>query len=88
MNYMPDIIEYFDTMIGNQMFNPTNDYLNSCLICLINFTEIYKNYFLQRIKDYTLHRIFQLANNSGDENLIHLKDYFQSQIFAIKMQSL
>ena len=87
MNYIPDIIEYLSKMLENQMFNPSNDYLHSCLSFLINSAEIYKKFLFQKISDYTLQRVFQLANDSQDDNIIHLKDYFQSLIFAIKMQS-
>ena len=87
MNYIPDIIEYLSKMLENQMFNPSNDYLHSCLSFLIYSAEIYKKFLFQKISDYTLQRVFQLANDSQDDNIIHLKDYFQSLIFAIKMQS-
>ena len=85
--YMPDIIEYLEIMMKNQMFKPSNDYLQSCLSFLITFGEIYQKYLLQRISDYTLQRIFQFANNSDDDNIIHYKDYFQNMIYAIKMKN-
>ena len=86
-NYMPDIIEYLSIMMQNQMFNPSNDYLHSSLTFLCYFAQIYKKYLFKRIDDYTLQRIFQFANNSEDDNIIHLKDYLQNLIYAIKMQS-
>ena len=74
-------------MMENAMFNPTNNYLTSCITFLIDLAEIYKKYIFKRINDYTLQRLFQLANDSDDDNLIHLKDYLQNLIFTIKMQS-
>ena len=87
MSFIPDIIEYLSIMFKNQRFNPSNDYLQSCLTFLINSAEIYQKYLFQKISDYTLQRVFQLANNSQDDTIIHLKDYFQNLIFAIKMKS-
>ena len=86
-NYMPDIIEYLSTMMEDQMFNPSNDFLNSCLCFLSDFGEIYKKYLFKRINDYTLQRIFQFANNSDNDNIIHLKDILQNLIYTIKMQN-
>ena len=86
-NYMPDIIEYLSVMMEDQMFNPSNDFLNSCLCFLSDFGEIYKKYLFKRINDYTLQRIFQFANNSDNDNIIHLKDILQNLIYTIKMQN-
>ena len=85
--YIPDILEYLDILMGNPMFNPNNNYLDSCISFLIALAEIYKKYTLKKISDYTLQRIFTLANDSDDENIIHLKDYLQNLIFTIRMQS-
>lgn len=86
-NYMPDIIEYLSVMMEDQMFNPSNDFLNSCLCFLSDFGEIYKKYLFKRINDYTLQRIFQFANNSDNDNIIHLKDILQNLIYTVKMQN-
>lgn len=86
-SYIPEILEYLSVMMGNSMFNPTNNYLSSCIAFLIEFGEIYKKFIFKRINDYTFQRIFQLANDSYDDNIIHLKDYLQNLIFTIKMQS-
>ena len=85
--YIPDISNYLIEMMGNSMFNPNNDYLISCLYFLISLADIYKKYILKQINDFTLQRIFQLANESEDDNIINLKDYFQNLIFTIKIQS-
>ena len=85
--YIPDILEYLSVMIGNPMFNPDINYLSSCFAILINLAEIYKKYIFKKINDYTLQRLFTLAIDSYDDNLIRLKDYLQNLIFAIKMQS-
>ena len=85
-NYMQDIFDYLSVMMENQMFNPTNDYLSSCLCFLNNFCEIYNKYLFKKINDYTLQRIFQLANDSDNDNIIHLKDYLQNLVYVIKMQ--
>jgi hypothetical protein len=85
-NYMPDILEYLSTMMANQNFNPSNDYLSSCLYFLNDFSEIYNKYLLKKISDYTLQRIFQLANNSDNDNIVHLKDYLQNVLYIIKMK--
>ena len=84
--YMQTIFDYLKTMIENQMFNPSNDYLSSCLGFLNNFCEIYNKYLFRKINDYTLQRIFQLANDSGNDNIIHLKDYLQNLVYVIKMK--
>jgi hypothetical protein len=86
-NYIPDILDYLGVMMGNPMFNPNNNYLDSCISFVISLAEIYKKYILKKINDYTLQRIFTLANDSNDENVIHLKDYLQNLIFTIRMQS-
>jgi hypothetical protein len=86
-NYLPDILEYLSVMMENSMFNPTNNYLSSCITFLIDLAQIYKKYIFKKINDYTFQRIFQLANDSYDDNLIHLKDYLQNLIFTIKIQS-
>lgn len=86
-SYMPIILEYIEVMMKNTMFNPSNDYLFSCISFLIDFAEIYKKYLFKKVSDYTWQRIFQLANNSSDDNVIHLKDYLQNLIYVIKMQS-
>ena len=85
-SYIPDILEYLSTMMGNSMFNPNNNYLTSCIAFIIDLAEIYKKYIFKRINDYTLQRLFQLSNDSYDDNLIHLKDYLQNTIFIIKSQ--
>ena len=85
--YIPDILDYLGVMMGNPMFNPNNNYLDSCISFVISLAEIYKKYILKKINDYTLQRIFTLANDSNDENVIHLKDYLQNLIFTIRMQS-
>ena len=85
-NYIPDILDYLSVMMENQNFNPNTSYLESCITFLIALAEIYKKYILKKISDYTLQRIFILANDSQDENIIHLKDYLQNLIFTIKMQ--
>ena len=86
-SYMPDIIDYLETMIADQMFNPNGFYLDSCLSFLICFTEIYKQYLFKRVSEYTWQRIFQLANSSDDDNIIHLKDYLQNLLYTVKIQS-
>ena len=86
-NYIPEILEYLSVMMENAMFNPTNNYLSSCITFLIDLAGIYKKYIFKRINDYTLQRLFQLANDSDDDNLMHLKNYLQNLIFTIKMQS-
>jgi hypothetical protein len=85
--YIPDILEYLSIMMQNSMFNPNNSYLSSCITFLIDMAEIYKKYIFKRINDYTLQRLFQLANDSYDDNVIHLKDYLQNLIFTIKTQN-
>ena len=85
-NYMQEIFDYLKDMMENQMFNPSDDYLSSCLGFLNNFCEIYNKYLFLKINDYTLQRIFQLANDSGNDNIIHLKDYLQNLVYAIKMK--
>ena len=85
--YIPEIMEYLSVMMENAMFNPTINYLSSCITFLIDLANIYKKYIFKRINDYTLQRLFQLANDSDDDNLIHLKEYLQNLIFTIKMQS-
>ena len=85
-DYMPTIVEYLQIMLENAMFIPSNDFLNSCISFLIDFGEIYNKYLLRKVNDYTWQRIFQLANNSNDDNIIHLKDYLQNLVCAIKMQ--
>ena len=87
MNYIPEITDYLISMLDNQMFNPSNDYLNSILVFLIDFLEIYNKFILKKLNDYSWQRIFQLANNSNDDNIIHLKDYLQNKIFAIRMKN-
>ena len=87
MNYIPEITDYLTSMLDNQMFNPSNDYLNSILVFLIDFLEIYNKFILKKLNDYSWQRIFQLANNSNDDNIIHLKDYLQNKIFAIRMKN-
>jgi hypothetical protein len=84
--YIPDIIEYIDTMIRNTMFNPSDDYLSNLLLFMIDFSDIYNNYFIKKIDDYIWQRVFQFANNSDDENIIHIKDFLQNQLFSIKMK--
>ena len=86
-SYMPDIIDYLETMIADQMFNPNGFYLDSCLSFLICFTEIYKQYLFKRVSEYTWQRIFQLANSSDDDNIIHLKDYLQNLLYTVKIQA-
>ena len=86
-NYIPDILDYLSVMMGNSMFNPDTNYLSSCFTFLINLAEIYKKYIFKKINDYALQRLFTLAVDSYDDNLIHLKDYLQNLIFTIKMQS-
>ena len=86
-NYVPDILEYLSVMMENSMFNPNNNYLNSCFSFLSDLAEIYKKYIFKKINDYTLQRLFTLANDSYDDEIIHLKDYLQNLIFTIKMQS-
>ena len=85
-NFMPDILEYLGIMMENQNFNPSNDYLSSCLYFLNDFSEIYNKYVTKKINDYTLQRIFQLANNSEDDIIVHLKDYLQNVLYIIKMK--
>ena len=85
--YIPDITNYLEEIMGNPLFNPSNDYLSSCITFLINFADIYKKYFLKKINDFTLQRIFQIANDREDKNIINLKDYFQNLLFTIKIQS-
>ena len=85
-NYIPDIIDYLSTMMKNPMFNPDTNYLSCCFTFLINLVETYKKYIFNKIDDYTLQRLFALAVDSYDDNLIHLKDYLQNLIFTIKMQ--
>ena len=85
--YIPDILDYLSVMMENTMFNPDTNYLSSCFTLLINLAEIYKKYIFKKINDYTLQRLFTLAVDSYDDNLIHLKDYLQNLIFTIKMQS-
>ena len=85
--YIPDILDYLSVMMKNSMFNPDTNYLSSCFTFLINLAEIYKKYIFKKINDYTLQRLFTLAVDSYDDNLIHLKDYLQNLIFTIKMQS-
>ena len=87
MNYIPEITDYLISMLDNQIFNPSNDYLNSILVFLIDFLEIYNKFILKKLNDYSWQRIFQLANNSNDDNIIHLKDYLQNKIFAIRMKN-
>ena len=86
-NYIPDILDYLTTMMENPMFNPSNNYLSSTFALLIDFGEIYKKYIFKKLNDYTLQRLFQLANDSNDDDIIQLKDYLQNLIFTIKMQS-
>ena len=86
-NYIPDILDYLSVMMGNSLFNPNNNYIYSCLSFLIELAEIYKKYIFKKINDYTLQRLFTLANDSYDDEIIHLKDYLQNLIFTIKMQS-
>ena len=74
-------------MIADQMFNPNGFYLDSCLSFLICFTEIYKQYLFKRVSEYTWQRIFQLANSSDDDNIIHLKDYLQNLLYTVKIQA-
>ncbi len=85
--YIPDILDYLSIMMQNSMFNPNNNYLSSCITFLIDLADIYKKYIFKKINDYTLQRLFQLANDSYDDNIIHLKDYLQNLIFTIKTQS-
>ena len=87
MNYIPEITDYLISMLDNQMFNPNGFYLDSCLSFLICFTEIYKQYLFKRVSEYTWQRIFQLANSSDDDNIIHLKDYLQNLLYTVKIQS-
>ena len=86
-NYIPDILDYLSVMMGNSMFNLDTNYLSSCFTFLINLAEIYKKYIFKKINDYALQRLFTLAVDSYDDNLIHLKDYLQNLIFTIKIQS-
>ena len=83
-NFLPEILEYLTTMMENTMFNPSSTYLSSAFSFLIDFGQIYKKQVFRRTNDYTLQRLFQLANNSYDEELINLKDYLQNLIFTIK----
>ena len=85
--YIPDILDYLSAMMDNSMFNPDINYLSCCFTILINLAETYKKYIFKKINDYTLQRLFILAVDSYDDNLIHLKDYLQNLIFTIKMQS-
>ena len=85
--YIPEILDYLSAMMENSMFNPDTNYLCCCFTFLINLAEIYKKYIFKKINDYTLQRLFTLAVDSYDDNLIHLKDYLQNLIFTIKMQS-
>ena len=85
--YIPDIMDYIQNMIDNQMFNPSNDYLNSIITFLIDFLEIYHKYAFKKLNEFTWKRIFQLANNTNNDNIINLKDYLQITIFSIKMKS-
>ena len=73
-NYIPDILDYLTTMMENPMFNPSNNYLSSTFALLIDFGEIYKKYIFKKLNDYTLQRLFQLANDSNDDDIIQLKD--------------
>ena len=86
-NYIPDILDYLSVMMGNSLFYPNNHYIYFCLSILIRLAEIYKKYIFKRINDYTLQRLFTLANDSYDDKTKHLKDYLQNLIFTIKMQS-
>ena len=85
--YIPDILDYLSIIMENSMFNPDINFLSSCFTILINLAETYKKYIFKKINDYTLQRLFTLANDSYDDNLIHLKDYLQNLIFTIKIQS-
>ena len=85
--YLSDILEYLTTMMGNSMFNPSSNFLSSTFSFLIDLAQIYKKIVFKKTNDYTLQRLFQLANNSNDDELINLKDYLQNIIFIIKNQS-
>ena len=86
-NYLPEILEYLTTMMENSMFNPSSTYLSSTFSFLIDFGQIYRKQVFRRTNDYTLQRLFQLANNSYNDEVINLKDYLQNLIFTIKNQS-
>ena len=86
-NYLPEILEYLTTMMENSMFNPSSTYLSSTFSFLIDFGQIYRKQVFRRTNDYTLQRLFQLANNSDNDEVINLKDYLQNLIFTIKNQS-
>jgi hypothetical protein len=86
-NYLPEILEYLTTMMENSMFNPSSNYLSSTFSFLIDFGQIYRKQVFRRTNDYTLQRLFQLANNSYNDEVINLKDYLQNLIFTIKNQS-
>ena len=49
-------------------------------------SEIYRNYLLQKISNYTLQKLYELANDTQDENMIDLTTYFQAKIFLIIFQ--
>lgn len=86
-SYLPEILEYLNVMMENSMFNPSSSYLTSTFSFLIEFGQIYKKQVLKRTSEYTLQRLFQLANNIYDEEVVNLKDYLQNLIFTIKNQS-
>ena len=49
-------------------------------------SEIYRNYLLQKINNYTLQKLYELENETQEENLINLTTYFQAKIFLIIFQ--
>ena len=49
-------------------------------------SEIYRNYLLQKKSNYTLQKLYELANDTQDENMINLTTNFQAKIFLIKFQ--
>ena len=49
-------------------------------------SEIYRNYLLQKKSIYTLQKLYELENETQEENMINLTTYFQAKIFLIKFQ--
>ena len=81
--YIQDITEYLESMMQNQILNPSNEYIRSCLTFLINFAKIYQKFLLNKINDYSLERLFNFANKSEEENIMNLTEILKSQLFKL-----
>jgi hypothetical protein len=84
-DYLENIIDYLKVMMADQMFQPNEDYINSCLSFLKSFIEIYGDDFRKKVDNYIWERIVQLAENS--DNNKSLKDGLLDTLKGIKNQS-